>query len=113
VGLYPAIGAAVSKAFAAAIPLVGSALTDGTVTADEAGGIAAAPAGALVTVDYVTWQTVNKAKPSDAAALAQAAAAIPPIVLQAVDPTTVQYIGAPELPVDVTDGHAHGAEPSS
>jgi len=81
------IAAGVSAAFAASIPLVGAALTDGVVTGQEAGGIAAAFAGALVTVGYVTWQTVNKPKPTDVAALdaqvTQLAAASAPIVVVA------------------------------
>jgi drug/metabolite transporter superfamily protein YnfA len=84
------IGAGVSAAFAAAIPLVGVALTDGVVTGQEAGGVAAAFAGALVSVAYVTWQTVNKPKPSEQEALgkliATAAAVSAPIVLTEAPP---------------------------
>ena len=100
-----AIAAGVSAGFAAAVPLVGAALTDGQVTGDEAGGIAAAFAGALVTVAYVTWQTVNKARPSDVAKLEQAVGAVPPIVLEAVDPATIEYVGEPDLLVEGDVGH--------
>lgn len=98
-----AIGAGVSAAFAAAVPLLGLALTDGVVTGEEAGNVAAAFAGGLISVAYVTWQTVNRPKPSDVAKLQDMVAAVPPIVLQAADPSTVQYVGSPELPVDPAD----------
>lgn len=106
-----AIGAGVSAAFAAAVPLLGTALVDGTVDGTEAGGIAAAFAGALVTVTYVTWQTVNRPKPTDVAALANAVAAVPPIVVQAVPADQVTYVGPPVLPTEpgVDDGPAHRA----
>ena len=93
-----AVGAGVSAAFAAAVPLVGVALTDGVVTGQEAGGVAAAFAGALVSVAYVTWQTVNKPTPSDVAALTAAVQAVPPIVLEAVPNSEQSYQGWVTLP---------------
>jgi hypothetical protein len=96
-----AIAAGVAAAFAAGIPLFGKAILDGVVTADEAGTTAAAFVGALVSVAYVTWQTVNKPKPTDVLALQEAVAAVPPIVIAtAVDPAAVEYVGLPDLPVD-------------
>lgn len=98
-----AIAAGVAAAFAAGIPLFGKSILDGTVTGDEAGLIASAFFGALVSVTYVTWQTVNKPKPSDIVALQAAVAAVPPIVVQGFDPTSVEFVGLPDLPADPAD----------
>jgi len=112
-----AAGAGFAAAFAAGIPVLGTALADGVVTGDEVGTIAAAFFGALFSVGYVTWQTANKPTPVQEAAFVQAvdqaAAAVPPIVVQGVDPATVEYVGPPTLPVEplVDDGEPkHRAE---
>lgn len=101
-----AIAAGVAAGFSAAVPLVGAALTDGHLDGDELGGIAAAFAGALFAVGYVTWQTVNRPTPKQEAEFVQAvdaaANAVPPIVVQGVDPAVVEYVGEPELPVDAS-----------
>ena len=98
-----AAGAGVAAAFAAAVPVLGTALTDGVLDGDELGTIAAAFFGALVSVGYVTWQTVNRPTPKQEAQFVQAvdaaAHAVPPIVVQGVDPATVEYVGAPDLPI--------------
>jgi len=100
-----AAGAGVAAAFAAAVPVLGTALTDGVLNGDELGTIAAAGFGALLSVGYVTWQTVNRPTPKQEAQFVQAvdaaAHAVPPIVVQGVDPALVEYVGAPDLPVEV------------
>jgi len=101
-----ALAAGVAAAFAAGVPVFGNAILDGAVSGDEAGLVAAAFFGALFSVTYVTWQTVNRPKPTDIAALAAAVSAVPPVVVQGVDAASVEYVGEPELPEDPAPKHA-------
>lgn len=98
-----AIAAGVAAAFAAGIPIFGRSILDGVITGDEAGLIASAFFGALASVGYVTWQTVNRIKPTDIPKMEAIVGGVPQVVLRAADPATVQYVGLPDVPTDPAD----------
>lgn len=102
-----AVGAGVTAGIAAATPLFINALQLGSeggasITGPEIGLVVGGFFGALASVGYVTWNTVNKPTPADIAALSAAVSAVPPVFINSTPPSQQEYDGIPvEIPVEI------------